>query len=303
VVTNLASVTGGSRDRRIDPNTKGEYMDELTAGVDFGLTRDFVVRVNAVHKRDYRGWYEKNLALPYEAYTDYRTGIDPGRDNIVGTADDGIIEVWSVPRTYPTFGQVISFFTNAGPEADDRYNALEVTASKSYSNGWSLLGSYSIDRRTVRNPAPRDPNEARYNWELPETHQGVRFSGTYEAPAGILLAATFTGQQGAYYNRVAQVRNALNQLVNVTVEGQAGRYDWVKLTDFRVSKVSRFRGTHSVEGMFDVFNLTNSSVILRTVTTNGPNFMKPLSTGGIDAASANPIPSARIFRLSLRYRF
>jgi len=303
VVTNLASVTGGSRDRRIDPNTKGEYMDELTAGVDFGLTRDFVVRVNAVHKRDYRGWYEKNLALPYEAYTDYRTGIDPGRDNIVGTADDGIIEVWSVPRTYPTFGQVISFFTNAGPEADDRYNALEVTASKSYSNGWSLLGSYSIDRRTVRNPAPRDPNEARYNWELPETHQGVRFSGTYEAPAGILLAATFTGQQGAYYNRVAQVRNALNQLVNVTVEGQAGRYDWVKLADFRVSKVSRFRGTHSVEGMFDVFNLTNSSVILRTVTTNGPNFMKPLSTGGIDAASANPIPSARIFRLSLRYRF
>jgi hypothetical protein len=39
------------------------------------------------------------------------------------------------------------------------------------------------------------------------------------------------------------------------------------------------------------------------VTTNGPNFMKPLSTGGIDAASANPIPSPRIFRLSVRYRF
>jgi hypothetical protein len=39
------------------------------------------------------------------------------------------------------------------------------------------------------------------------------------------------------------------------------------------------------------------------VTTNGPNYNKPLSTGGIDAASANPIPAARIFRLSARYRF
>jgi hypothetical protein len=111
------------------------------------------------------------------------------------------------------------------------------------------------------------------------------------------------GQEGAYFNRVVQVRNALSQTVNVTVEGQAGRYDWVKLADMRLSKVFRFGGSQSLEGMFDLFNLTNSSVVLRRVTTNGPNFMKPLSTGGIDAASANPIPAARIFRLSVRYRF
>lgn len=302
VPANLASVTGGSRDRRIDPNVKGEYMDEWTGGVDFGLSRDFTVRLNVVRKHDYRGSYDLNLALPFEAFTDYRTGIDPGRDNIVGTADDGIIEVWSVPREWPTFGQVQTFFTNTGPEADDRYTAFEATASKSYSNGWSMLASYSIDRRNVRNPAPRDPNEARYNWELPETYQGVRLSGTYELPWGLLVAGTFTGQQGAYFNRVAQVRNALNQLVNVVVEGQAGRYDWVKLADMRLSKTFRFGG-QSLEGMFDLFNLTNSSVVLRRVTTNGPNFMKPLSTGGIDAAAANPIPSPRIFRLSVRYRF
>ena len=300
---NLASITGGSPNRRIDPDVKGEYMDEYTVGVDFGLSRDFTIRLNAVRKHDYRGSIQLNTALPYEAFTDYRTGVDPGRDNVAGTADDGVVEVWSVPRSWPTFGQVQTLFTNTGPEADDRYNAFEATASKSYSNGWSMLASYSIDRRYVHNPAPRDPNEARYNWEDPETHQGVRLSGTYEAPWGILLAGTFTGQEGAYYNRVVQVRNALNSLVNVTVEGQAGRYDWVKLADMRVSKVFRFGGSQSLEGMFDLFNLTNSSVVLRRVTTNGPNFMKPLATGGIDAASANPIPAARVFRLSARYRF
>ena len=46
--------------------------------------------------------------MPYEARTDYRTGVDPGRDNVVGTADDGTIDVWSVPRTYPTFGRSTS---------------------------------------------------------------------------------------------------------------------------------------------------------------------------------------------------
>lgn len=65
---------------------------------------------------------------------------------------------------------------------------LETTFSKSYSNGWSLLGSYSIDRRDARNIDPRNPNEALYGigttgvWALPETYQGVRLSGTYELP-------------------------------------------------------------------------------------------------------------------------
>ena len=70
----------------------------------------------------------------------------------------------------------------------------------------------------------------------------------------------------------------------------------------RVSKAFRW-GSQSLEGMFDLFNVTNTSVVLRRVTTNGPNFMQPLATGGIDAASANPIPAPRIFRLSVRYKF
>ena len=116
------------------------------------------------------------------------------------------------------------------------------------------------------------------------------------------MASTFTGQQGEYFPRIVQAPNVLNQLVEVVVEGQAGRYDWVKLMDLRLSKIFTF-GRHSIEGMFDVFNLTNTSVILRQINVNGPNYLKPLSTGGIDAASANPIPSPRIFRLSARYRF
>ncbi|MGE0042011.1 MAG: carboxypeptidase regulatory-like domain-containing protein [Vicinamibacterales bacterium] len=302
VPANLVSVSGGRGTRTLDPNLKGEYMDEFTTGVDVGLNRDVLVRVNFVYKKDHRGSQVVDLAAPYGAYTDYRTGVDPGRDNIVGTPDDGVVEVWSVPRSYPTFGQVITQTRNTGPEADDSYRAFEATMSKRFSKGWSALASYTWDRHEIRNPTPLNPNEERYNWELPETYQGVRLNGTYELPWGVMVASTFTAQQGAYYPRIVQVRNALNSLVNVTVEGQAGRYDWVKLADLRLAKTFTF-GRQSLEGMFDVFNLTNSSVILRLVTTNGPNYLKPLSTGGIDAASALPIPAPRIFRLSVRYKF
>ena len=313
IAADLTGVTGQSRDSRIDPNLRGEYLDEYTGGVDLGFGRDMSLRINVVRKGDYRGNKELNVALPFEAFTDMATGVDPGRDNVAGTADDRTLQVWSVPRSYPRFGQVQSLFTNAAPgEGDDRFTAFETTFSKSHTNGWSLLASYQIDKRDLKNIAPRNPNEAKYGvvlagttgtWELPETYQGVRLSGTVNLPWKMLAASTFTAQQGEYFNRVVQVRNALNALVDVTVEGHAGRYDWVRLSDLRLSKTVSIRQGHSFEAMVDAFNLFNSSVVLRRVTTNGPNYNKPLSTGGIDAAAANPIPAARVFRISGRYRF
>ena len=303
VAADLTSVTGATRDSTLDSNLKGEYLDEFTGGVDLGLWPSTSIRINVVRKRDYRGNKVMNLAQPYEAFTDMVNGVDPGRDNVAGTADDGVVHVWSVPRSYPTFGQIKELTVNAAPgEGDDRYTAFEATFSKSYSNKWSMLASYSADHRDIKNIAPRNPNEAAYNWEVPENFMGVRLSGTYELPWQMLIASTFTAQEGEYFNRVVQVRDALNTLVNVTVEGHAGRYDWVKLADLRFSKTLRL-GHGNLEGMVDCFNMFNTSVVLRRVTTNGPNYNKPLSTGGIDAASANPIPAARVFRLSARYRF
>ena len=313
----LQSVSGGRGSRTLDPNLKASGMDEYTGGVDLGLSRNTTVRFTVVRTLDWGGSKELDLAMPFEAYTDVRTAIDPGRDNVPNTADDGVITVYSVPQSYPTFGQIIRLVTNTDPgEGEDRYWAFESTLSKRYADRWSLLASYSVDRRDPRNIKPRNPNEALYRAqsngsgaisgnfpaEQSQVFNGVRLSGTYEAPWHVLIASTFTAQQGEYFPRIVQVRNALNQLVEVVAEGQAGRYDWVKLSDLRLSKQFLF-GKQTFEGMFDVFNLTNTSVVLRHVNVNGPNYLKPLATSGIDAASANPIPAPRIFRLSVRYKF
>ena len=170
--------------------------------------------------------------------------------------------------------------------------------------------SYSWDRRDVSNITPRNPNEQRYR---AQSNRALSLPDAADLPGRPLqrhlrAAVAVPGRghvhrpAGEYFPRIVQVRNALNTLVNVPWEGQAGRYEWVKLADLRFSKLFRF-GKHSIEGMFDLFNVTNTSVVLRRVTTNGPNYLQPLATGGIDAASANPIPAPRIFRLSVRYKF
>ncbi|MGQ0734819.1 MAG: carboxypeptidase regulatory-like domain-containing protein [Acidobacteriota bacterium] len=303
VEANLTSISGGSRDRRLDPSLRAEGVHEYTAGVDLGLSRDVTVRINLVRKKDFGGSKEIDLALPFEAYTDRVLGVDPGRDNRTGTADDGIVEVWSVPRTHPSFSELRSAFVPVAPgEGNDHYTAFESTMNKRYAGGWSMLASFTIDRRQILNIIPRNPNEARYNWELPETHQTVRLSGTRDLPWDMLFASTFSAQSGEYFPRTVQVRNALNQVVEVTVEGQAGRYNWVRLLDLRLSKTVRI-GKHSVEGMFDLFNALNTSVVLRQINRNGPDYLRPASTGGIDAAAATAIPAARIFRLSARWKF
>ena len=111
-------------------------MDEYTGGVDLGLSRDLTLRLNVVRKLDWGGSKELDLAQPFEAFTDVRTGVDPGRDNVVGTADDGVVEVWSVPRTYPTFGQVIRLTTNTAPgEGEDQYWAFESDGQQALLNG------------------------------------------------------------------------------------------------------------------------------------------------------------------------
>jgi hypothetical protein len=71
---------------------------------------------------------------------------------------------------------------------------------------------------------------------------------------------------------------------------------WVKLSDVRFSKSLRLKGG-SLEGMVDVFNLFNSSVVLRRVTTNGPNIQQAV----VDRRHRRRlrrtrIPAARVFR-------
>ena len=85
---NLSSTSGGGGTQVLDMNLKAPVTDEFTVGTEMGKGV-YILRLNVVHKRDKGGSKTLDLAMPYEAYTDVRSAVDPGRDNITGTADDG----------------------------------------------------------------------------------------------------------------------------------------------------------------------------------------------------------------------
>ena len=160
VPANLTSTTGGGTNRTIDPTINGPFVDEYTAGVDVGLSRTMTIQFNYVKKFDGQGNKRLNLALPFDAYTQASTAIDPGRDNVTGTADDRSLVIYSVPRSYPTFGQTIERIVQmTGDESKNSYDAFGVTFNKQYAGNWSFLASFDASHANLREIEPRDPNE------------------------------------------------------------------------------------------------------------------------------------------------
>jgi len=307
VPANLTSTSGGGLNRTIDPDLKGPYVDEYTAGVDVGLNRTMTIQFNYVRKIDGNGNKSINQALPYDAYTVTATGVDPGPDNRAGTADDQVLTVYSVPRTHPGFGQNVERIVQA--EGNNRYHAMGVTFNKQYSNNWSFLFSYDVDYRDLRDNAPRNPNEALYgpqngavsgnntgvgNYQLsaPSWNHALRLSGTHLLPWGITYASSFTAQSGDYFVREVQIRDALNTLIAIRIQPQAGRYDWTKIWDNRISKRFKTFGTQSLEGEFNLYNSLNANTITAQTNRNGATFLQPTE-----------ILAARVFRLGVKYRF
>jgi hypothetical protein len=304
VAADLSRISGGSSNITIADGLRGPYVDEYTAGVDLGLSRLTTMSFNYVRQRDGNGNKTLNLALPYDAFTVLTTGVDPGPDNVKGTADDGVVQVYSVPRSYPTFGQVIQQIVQEQPnEGRSLYNSFNITFNKQNANGWSLLTAFSADHRDVKDQFPIDPNEANYGpasgtstityeHTLPEWDYALKVSGTYQLPWGLQYGTAYSAQSGDWYDREVQIRNALGANVRLVVNPHAGRYAWVKDWDNRLTKRVKLGASQSVELMFDLFNTLNSNVVTEMVTRNGPTYLQPTE-----------ILAPRVFRLGFRYLF
>ncbi len=311
----FANCTGGGSNfgtRRIDLNLKPNYLDEYTAGLEVGFSRDLTMRLNAVRKFGFRKSKLLNLAEPYAAWTDQVAIADWGPDNIQGTADDAAVYAFSVPRTYPTQGQINTYITNTRPgEGKSQWTAYEMTLNKNFSSKWSLLGSYVIDMGHENPLDPTNPNELLYRCSLlpgstnstcynpPRWSQAVKTNIVYQLPWGFLWASTFAAQSGEWYNRRVQVRNALGTNVTQVVQTNVNRYPWVNLWDNRFSKRFRIGEKHSIDANFDLFNTLN----INTVTAqNDQSNQLPNAQGPVYGRPTTVI-SPRIFKLGVRYRF
>lgn len=303
--------TGGSGVFNFDSNLRTSYMDEYAAGVDIGFSRDLSLRVNVIRKFDFGGSKTVDALLPYSAYTDVRSGVDRGRDGIAGTADDGVVYAWSVPASNRNRTVVNRLFTNFDMkthEGQNAFTAYEVTFNKQYSNNWSFLAGYTFDLQHPGTPNPLNPNHLLYGyttvpfgtspnnagaWTLPAWSNSFKMNGTYQLPLGIMYASTLTTQSGDWYNRTAQVTNALGTAVIQTVQGQFFRRDRVTLWDNRLAKRFKIREGSTFEVSGDLYNTLNTNAVTNMSTNSSSSaYRKP----------AEIIP-ARIFKVGLKWKF
>ena len=131
-----------------------------------------------------------------------------------------------------------------------------------------------------------------FRHRAPEWDYAIRVSGSRQLPWGFMFASSLVAQSGEWYGRDVQIRDGTNTVVNVRVEPQVARYDWVKIWDNRISKKLKTFGRQSVEGTVDIFNSLNVNTITNQTTRNGSTYLQPTE-----------IIAPRVFRLGVRYRF
>jgi hypothetical protein len=287
-----------------DPNVRRPYRNEYTVGIDHELIRD--LRLSAtyirVQERDNLTLVETNV--PFEAYTPI-TVTEQGRDGILGTGDD---------RQLTVYNENLPLQTHVTQQRNDNRVAqlsdvFELTATKRYSNRWTMLAGYTWSKVERERTSVLTPNAALVNAagrSGGREHQ-FKMTGAYELPWGIMSGGNFRIESGPFITRTVQI-TGLNQ-GNVTVNAEprgSVTLDTLATLDLRLGKVFRMRG-NALEVNVDAFNVTNENTVfdvrtgsnLQTVRVGGtgesrviPQFMSPVGVLG-----------PRILRFNLTYRF
>jgi hypothetical protein len=299
---NLLSTSGGPN-RTLDPDLALPYTDEFVAGIDQQLRSDTTVRFTFVRKLERNRMVLRNRAIPFEAYNIPMQVLDRGRD-FASAADDRFLTIYSLDRQY--VGRRADFLTNDPAHKSD-FATYNVEIVKRLSNKsqlltgfdvssyetWSFASAISQDIATdTAGGPPQDPNRQRYNNYLDYWHWQYKALGSYQLPYGVDVSGSIRIPKGEPYGRTLNIAGLTQGSLTLTVEPMGTFfYPTVKLVDLRFAKRIPI-GRGRLEGLLDLFNLTNSSAVLTTNNQTGTTYGNVLTT-------VNP----RIARLGIRWAF
>ena len=326
----------GTWPNRLSNDLDSDYLDEYTAGLDIGISRNYGFRFNVIRKFDYVRNKTVDVAQPYDSWTDLLTYYYSLANNkvvqVTGTTtsaqaasqageDAKPVYVWSVPKSYPSQGQVDTLVVNRAPgEGKAQFTAYEFTFNKQSSDNWGALASYVISMGHTNPVNPNTPNEAFYQYANPTIttnptaygpttwDQAIKLNGTYQLPFGFMWATTFTAQSGTWIHQGVQIKDNLGKNVTQITQYQFQRLPWVSIWDQRFSKRIRITERQTIEGAFDLYNSLNTNTVTGVSTTftgvaaiGTSNFNKTPS--GSFVLKPSDIVSPRIFQLTAKYRF
>jgi hypothetical protein len=207
---------------------------------------------------------------------------NPGTDitTFCDSDGDGELEEWTIPA------EALGY-----PKPRRKYEAIDITVSKSLSNGWSLQGSYTWSKNkgntegSVKSDIGQDMASLTTDFDFPQLMDGaygylpndrrhkLRLWGTYQATDRLMLSARLFAQSGRPINAFGKAHPdgppALEgydtfylQQPDGSLEfkprGTSGRTDWVTQVDLAAIYAFNWGDWGDVELRAEVFNLLDS---------------------------------------------
>ena len=276
------SLLGGAEP--VDPNLKGQYLDEFLVGFDYEIRPTLVIG-GKFTRRDL-GRVIEDFLIPSEG------------NYFIANPGSGI-------------GSEMAFYdgvhTVAAPEATRTSTAFELTASKRFSNNWQFIASAvfsklegNYDGTFQASTGQLDPNiNSAFDYAdflvnadgrlSNDRNVQLKFDGSYEVSSGAMnglnLGASFRWFAGTPLNAYGYSFAYNNWEYYLVPRGSVGRGPSEWETDLHVSYPIRLGGERRLNLIGDIFNLFNRQAV--TIYDERYNLISDAECGGIPEAICN----------------
>ena len=263
---NPANPSAVTTPNTVDPNLENDITDEFVVSLDHELRQNFALGVSYISRKyhNFQDSYRNSTADSFSpvTYTDLCGNTLCSQPSYTATYYQRAV---ALPA-----GTVLR-----NNNSSRRYNGIEVTARKRFSNNWLLNSSATWnstklhytgpgDFSTSADPTNFDFTQGRDSSGLNGPRWTAKLSGMYGLPWQMSVAAFYNLRDGLQFNRTVQTPNRTGSggTANVLIEPQGTtHYPTFSQLDLHWDKALR-SGQRRIQLNVDVFNVLNASTVL-----------------------------------------
>ena len=206
-------------------------------------------------------------------YTPNLPVLDPGPDNIKGTADDRQLNFYNVLPQY--VGKDAIFHTNCGNNSPvsctQRYKGFELSVVKRMANRWQMQSSYVWSRLNgdilldYTNPnnlidfVHLGATATGGSTTSPDQTHAFKLLGSYQAPWGITIGANYQALTGLPYDRTLNIAFSTGTTAFRMEPRGTYRADTLSLLSLRGDKSFHLGAGYRASFIVELHNVLNSS--------------------------------------------